>query len=156
MSYMHKCYRTHHNPRRMRCMDRTVDFLLKKYETKQPGEEWKLETEVKYIQEYRDKNRLYQLDIILNNLHGSFRISRPQKDRITHLLKRLDFSLMGTFTEEQIIVMTIIYVKLETVNRARPQHYYNLLNQYDLTMNSFATYLVKLNKYHISKIPIHY
>ena len=35
-------------------MDRTVDFLLKKYETKQPGEEWKLETEVKYIQEYRE------------------------------------------------------------------------------------------------------
>ena len=137
-------------------MDRTVDFLLKKYETKDVNEIWTTEHELEYKRNQRHKNRLYQLDIILNNLHGSFRISRPQKDRITHLLKRLDFSLMGTFTEEQIIVMTIIYVKLETVNRARPQHYYNLLNQYDLTMNSFATYLVKLNKYHISKIPIHY
>lgn len=137
-------------------MDRTVDFLLKKYETKDVNEIWTTEHELEYKRNQRHKNRLYQLDIILNNLHGSFRISRPQKDRITHLLKRLDFSLMGTFTEEQIIVMTIIYVKLETINRARPQHYYNLLNQYDLTMNSFATYLVKLNKYHISKIPIHY
>ena len=137
-------------------MDRTVDFLLRKYETKDVNEIWTTEHELEYKRNQRHKNRLYQLDIILNNLHGSFRISRPQKDRITHLLKRLDFSLMGTFTEEQIIVMTIIYVKLETVNRARPQHYYNLLNQYDLTMNSFATYLVKLNKYHISKIPIHY
>ena len=137
-------------------MDRTVEFLLKKYETKDVNEIWTTEHELEYKRNQRHKNRLYQLDIILNNLHGSFRISRPQKDRITHLLKRLDFSLMGTFTEEQIIVMTIIYVKLETVNRARPQHYYNLLNQYDLTMNSFATYLVKLNKYHISKIPIHY
>ena len=137
-------------------MDRTVDYLLRKYETKDVNEIWTTEHELEYKRNQRHKNRLYQLDIILNNLHGSFRISRPQKDRITHLLKRLDFSLMGTFTEEQIIVMTIIYVKLETVNRARPQHYYNLLNQYDLTMNSFATYLVKLNKYHISKIPIHY
>ena len=137
-------------------MDRTVEYLLRKYQTKDVNEIWTTEHELEYKRNQRHKNRLYQLDIILNNLHGSFRISRPQKDRITHLLKRLDFSLMGTFTEEQIIVMTIIYVKLETVNRARPQHYYNLLNQYDLTMNSFATYLVKLNKYHISKIPIHY
>ena len=137
-------------------MDSTVDFLLRKYETKDVNEIWTTEHELEYKRNQRHKNRLYQLDIILNNLHGSFRISRPQKDRINHLLKRLDFSLMGTFTEEQIIVMTIIYVKLETVNRARPQHYYNLLNQYNLTMNSFATYLVKLNKYHISKIPIHY
>ena len=137
-------------------MDRTVEYLLRKYETKDVNEIWTTEHELEYKRNQRHKNRLYQLDIILNNLHGSFRISRPQKDRITHLLKRLDFSLMGTFTEEQIIVMTIIYVKLETINRARPQHYYNLLNQYDLTMNSFATYLVKLNKYHISKIPIHY
>ena len=137
-------------------MDRTVDYLLRKYETKDVNEIWTTEHELEYKRNQRHKNRLYQLDIILNNLHGSFRISRPQKDRITHLLKRLDFSLMGTFTEEQIIVMTIIYVKLETVNRARPQHYYNLLDKYDLTMNSFATYLVKLNKYHISKIPIHY
>ena len=137
-------------------MDRTVDFLLKKYQTKDVNEIWTTEHELKYKQNQRHKNRLYQLDIIINQLHGSFRITKPQKDRINHLLKRLDFSRMGTFTEEQIIVMTIIYVKLETVNRARPQHYYNLLNQYDLTMNSFATYLVKLNKYHISKIPIHY
>ena len=137
-------------------MDRTVDYLLRKYETKDVNEIWTTEHELEYKRNQRHKNRLYQLDIILNNLHGSFRISRPQKDRITHLLKRLDFSLMGTFTEEQIIVMTIIYVKLETINRARPQHYYNLLDKYDLTMNSFATYLVKLNKYHISKIPIHY
>ena len=137
-------------------MDRTVDFLLKKYETKDVNEIWTTEHELEYKRNQRHKNRLYQLDIILNNLHGSFQLSRPQKDRIIHLLKRLDFSLMGTFTEEQIIVMTIIYVKLETVNRARPQHYYNLLNQYDLTMNSLATYLVKLNKYHISKIPIYY
>ena len=137
-------------------MDRNIQYLLDKYQTKQPGEQWRLETELEYVREYRHKQRIYLLDGILNDLHKNFIITKPQKDRIIYLLEHLDFSRMGTFTEEQIILMTLVYVKLETVNNARPQHYYNLLNQYDLTMNSFVTYLVKLNKYHISKIPICY
>jgi hypothetical protein len=137
-------------------MDRNIQYLLDKYQTKQPGEQWRLETELEYVREYRHKQRIYLLDGILNDLHKNFIITKPQKDRIIYLLEHLDFSRMGTFTEEQIILMTLVYVKLETVNNARPQHYYNLLNQYDLTMNSLVTYLVKLNKYHISKIPVYY
>jgi len=137
-------------------MDRNIQYLLDKYQTKQPGEQWRLETELEYVREYRYKQRIYLLDGILNDLHKNFIITKPQKDRIIYLLEHLDFSRMGTFTEEQIILMTLVYVKLETVNNARPQHYYNLLNQYDLTMNSLVTYLVKLNKYHISKIPVYY
>ena len=138
-------------------MDRTVEYLLKKYETKQPGEEWNINTEVKYVKEYQYKQRLFLLDGIINNLHGSFKLNKPQKDRIKYLIQDLDF-LLGRTTEEQYIVMIIIYVKLETNNNARPQHYYNLLDKYDLTMNTFANFLVKLNKHHINKIPlpIHY
>ena len=138
-------------------MDRTVEFLLKKYETKQPGEEWEIKTEVKYVKEYQYKQRLFLLDGIINNLHGSFKLNKPQKDRIKYLIQDLDF-LLGRTTEEQYIVMIIIYVKLETNNNARPQHYYNLLDKYDLTMNTFANFLVKLNKHHINKIPlpVHY
>ena len=138
-------------------MDRTVDYLLRKYETKQPGEEWNINTEVKYVKEYQYKQRLFLLDGIINNLHGSFKLNKPQKDRIKYLIQDLDF-LLGRTTEEQYIVMIIIYVKLETNNNARPQHYYNLLDKYDLTMNTFANFLVKLNKHHINKIPlpIHY
>ena len=138
-------------------MDRTVDYLLRKYETKQPGEEWEIKTEVKYVKEYQYKQRLFLLDGIINNLHGSFKLNKPQKDRIKYLIQDLDF-LLGRTTEEQYIVMIIIYVKLETNNNARPQHYYNLLDKYDLTMNTFANFLVKLNKHHINKIPlpVHY
>ena len=138
-------------------MDRTVEFLLKKYETNQPGEEWEIKTEVKYVKEYQYKQRLFLLDGIINNLHGSFKLNKPQKDRIKYLIQDLDF-LLGRTTEEQYIVMIIIYVKLETNNNARPQHYYNLLDKYDLTMNTFANFLVKLNKHHINKIPlpVHY
>ena len=78
-------------------MDRTVDFLLKKYETKQPGEEWKLETEVKYIQEYRDKQKIRLLDTLITQ---NFRIPLNQKRRVQYLIKDLDFQDMGGWTNE--------------------------------------------------------
>ena len=134
-------------------MDRTIPFLLKKYETKQPGEEWRIETEHKYIKEYQLKQRIFILQGIMNNLHGNFKITKPQKDRIIYLMQELDFYL-GRVTEEQYIVMILAYVKLESSNNARVRDYYNLLNQYDLTMNTFVKFLVKLNKHHINKIPL--
>ena len=141
-------------------MDRTVEYLLRKYETKQPGEEWKPETEYKYLKDYRHKQRMFTLEKIVNERtsksRGTFQLPKAQKDRARHLIRHLDFT--GRTTEEQYIVMIIIYVKLETNNNARPQHYYNLLDKYDLTMNTFANFLVKLNKHHINKIPlpVHY
>ena len=134
-------------------MDRTVDFLLKKYETKQPGEEWNIDTEVKYVREYQYKQRLFVLDGIISQLHGNFIITKKQKERMHHLIKELDFSLQQT-TEEQYIVMILVYVKLETNNNSRVRDYYNLLSKYDLTINTFVKFLVKLNKHHINKIPI--
>ena len=68
-------------------MDRTVEYLLRKYETKQPGEEWEIKTEVKYVKEYQYKQRLFLLDGIINNLHGSFKLNKPQKDRIKYLIQ---------------------------------------------------------------------
>jgi hypothetical protein len=138
----------------MECMDRTVDFLLKKYETKQPGEQWKLETEYRNLKEYRDSQRIFLLDGIINNLHGNFNITKPQKDRIKYLIKDLDFNLPQT--EEQYIVMILIYVKLETNRNSRVRDYYNLLGKYDLTINHFVKFLISLNKHHINKIPLPY
>ena len=142
-------------------MDRTVDYLLRKYETKDVNEIWTTEHELEYKRNQRQKQRLYQLDCIVNERitksRGTFSMPKAQKDRARYLIRHLDF-LLGRTTEEQYIVMIIIYVKLETNNNARPQHYYNLLDKYDLTMNTFANFLVKLNKHHINKIPlpVHY
>ena len=108
-------------------MDRTVDFLLKKYETKQPGEIWKLETEYENLKQYQYKQRLFTLDCIVNERNtksrGTFSFPKQQKDRAKYLIKHLDF-LLGRTTEEQYIVMIIIYVKLEANNNARVIHYY--------------------------------
>ena len=81
-------------------MDRTVDFLLKKYETKQPGEIWETETEHKYLKEYRHQQRLFTLDRIVNERttksRGTFKLPLQQKNRARHLIKHLDFNTSRT------------------------------------------------------------
>ena len=131
-------------------MDRTVDFLLKKYETKQPGEEWKLETEHKYLKDYRYKQRLFMLDQIVNERttksRGTFSFPKQQKDRARHLIKHLDFT--GRTSEEQYIVMILIYVKLEANYNSRPAQYFPLLEEYQIPITTFISFLITLNKYH--------
>ena len=131
-------------------MDRTVDFLLKKYETKQPGEEWKPETEYKYLKDYRHKQRMFTLEKIVNERtsksRGTFQLPKAQKDRARHLIRHLDFT--GRTTEEQYIVMILIYVKLEANNNSRPIQYYPLLEEYQIPVTTFISFLITLNKYH--------
>ena len=132
-------------------MDRGYEFLLNKYKTKQPGEEWKPETEHKYIKDYRYKQRLFILDKIINERmtksRGTFQLPKTQKDRARHLIQNLDFYL-GRTTETQYIVMIIIYVKLEANTTARVVHYYHILEEYEIPLTTFIKFLINLNKYH--------
>ena len=134
-------------------MDRTVDYLLKKYETKQPGEIWTTETEVKYVQEYQYKQRLFTLDKIVNERttksRGTFSFTKQQKDRAKYLIQHLDF-LLGRTTEEQYIVMIITYIKLESSNKYTFNQLLPFLTDYGIDVQTFVRFLVKLNKYHIS------
>ena len=135
-------------------MNRDIPFLLKKYETKQPGEEWQLETEVKYLQEYQYKQRLFILDQIVNERttksNGTFNLPKAQKDRARYLIKHLDFNL-GRTTEEQFIAMIVVYVKLETTNKPVLRNYYPLLWDYDISNSTFVTFMLKITKYYIAK-----
>ena len=132
-------------------MDRTVDFLLKKYETKQPGEIWETETEHKYLKEYRHQQRLFTLDRIVNERttksRGTFKLPLQQKNRARHLIKHLDFNTSRT-SEEQYIAMILIYVKLESNHNARVIHYYPMLEDYNIPVTTFIKFLIELNKYH--------
>ena len=132
-------------------MDRTVDFLLKKYETKQPGEIWETETEHKYLKEYRHQQRLFTLDRIVNERttksSGTFKLPLQQKNRARHLIKHLDFNTSRT-SEEQYIAMILIYVKLESNHNARVIHYYPMLEDYNIPVTTFIKFLIELNKYH--------
>ena len=132
-------------------MDRNVPYLLKKYETKQPGEQWNLETEYQYVKDYRQKQRLFILDQIVNERttksKGTFKLPRQQKDRAKHLITHLDFS--GRVSEQDYIVMIIIYVKLESNNKYTFNQFLPWLTDYGIDVQTFVRFLVKLNKHHI-------
>ena len=132
-------------------MDRNVPYLLKKYETKQPGEQWNLETEYQYVKDYRHKQRLFTLDQIVNERttksKGTFKLPKAQKDRAKHLITHLDFS--GRVSEQDYIVMIIIYVKLESNNKYTFNQFLPWLTDYGIDVQTFVRFLVKLNKHHI-------
>ena len=133
-------------------MDRTVDYLLKKYETKDVNEIWTTEHELEYKRNQRQKQRLYQLDCIVNERitksRGTFSMPKAQKDRARYLIKHLDFNTSRT-SEEQYIVMILIYVKLESNRNARVIHYYPLLEEYGIPVTTFIKFLIELNKFHL-------
>jgi len=134
-------------------MDRTVEYLLRKYETKDVNEVWTTEHELEYKRNQRNKKRLHTLDGIVNERitksKGTFIMPKSQKDRARYLIRHLDFYL-GRTTEEQYIVMIIIYVKLESNNNARVIHYYPMLEEYNIPLTTFIKFLVNLNKFHIT------
>lgn len=132
-------------------MDRTVEYLLRKYETKDVNEVWTTEHELEYKRNQRNKKRLHTLDGIVNERitksKGTFIMPKSQKDRARYLIKHLDFA--GRTTEEQYIVMIIIYVKLESNHNARVIHYYPMLEEYNIPVTTFIKFLINLNKFHI-------
>ena len=133
-------------------MDRTVDYLLKKYETKDVNEIWTTEHELEYKRNQINKQRLYLLDRMVNERitksRGTFSMPRAQKDRARYLIKHLDFYL-GRTTEEQYIAMILIYVKLERNNKRTINDYYQILDEYGIKMSTFVRFLIKLNVYHL-------
>ena len=133
-------------------MDRTVDYLLRKYQTKDVNEIWTTEHELEYKRNQINKQRLYILDRMVNERitksRGTFSMPRAQKDRARYLIKHLDFYL-GRTTEEQYIAMILIYVKLERNNKRTINDYYQILDEYGIKMSTFVRFLIKLNVYHL-------
>ena len=133
-------------------MDRTVDYLLRKYETKDVNEIWTTEHELEYKRNQINKQRLYLLDRMVNERitksRGTFSMPRAQKDRARYLIKHLDFYL-GRTTEEQYIAMILVYVKLERNNKRTINDYYHILDEYGIKMSTFVRFLIKLNVYHL-------
>ena len=138
-------------------MDRPVDYLLKKYVTRDINEEWSDASNSKFISNIRTQDKMEILETIINERRsmskGTFRFTLNQKQRAEYLIKQMDFSLGPTNTE-QFIVMIMVYVKLETNTNLKLRDYSTFLFDYDISATKFINFLIKLNKYHISKIPI--
>lgn len=123
-------------------MTRDVNYLLDKYRTKQPGEHWSRRTEGEYVKEYNHKQKIFLFDQLNNNfLKGS------EKDRAEHLIKHFDFNTLGNYTTKEIILMIMLYVKIEYTNYYFNKYEYYLEN-HNISKDKFINFLIKLNKHH--------
>ena len=132
-------------------MPRDIQLLLKKYETRDVNEIWTNKHNVEFMRNVRTKEKENILKVILNK---EFRVQPNQRERMEYLTKTLDFTKLGPWKNEQIIIMIIIYTKLEANPKNHIGHYKRILNRYELTLDSFIGFLVTLNKHHIKKIPL--
>ena len=134
-------------------MDRTVEYLLRKYETKDVNEIWTAEHETIYKQNQRYKQRTYILDCIVNERttksRGTFKLPPAQKERAKWLIKNLPFT--GRTSEQDYIVMILIYTKLEANPNRELRDYYPILNDYQISMQTFVKFLIRLTQYYINK-----
>ena len=139
-------------------MDRDTNFLLNNYyyrdkhtERLAPGELWATDHIVKTMKDQRNYERLNKLETIINDRitksRGTYQFPRQQKDRARHLITHLDFT--GRNTEEEYIVMILVYVKMEANPNRELRDYQPILNDYGIGTATFVKFLVRLNKHHI-------
>ena len=132
-------------------MDRTVDYLLRKYQTKDVNEIWTTEHELEYKQNQRYKQKIHQLDGLINELHGNFIITHQDKERMKYLIKHLNMD-NANLTTEQHLIMIIIYVKLENNTNRQISDYQSLLRKYGLTTNTFTRFQMGIMQHYIQRI----
>lgn len=126
-----------------------IERLLNKYKTMVPGEIWDTETQREYREKYRTKEKLEILDVLSSTY---FRLPEGQRMRARYLVKSLDFpSICGNCSLEQIIIMILVYVKLEYDKPNHISHFNHLFEEFDISKNKFIMFLVKLNMFHIDK-----
>ena len=137
---------------------RDINYLLNRYyakdgftEKKRVGEIWSPYHDTIAKREERTFARLDLLETIVNERktksRGQFHFTGTHKERARYLIKRISFN-MGRYSAEQTVVMIIIYVKLESDDNARVEHYYPLLEEYDIAISGFIKFLVNLNRFH--------
>ncbi len=132
-------------------MDRTVSYLLRKYQTKDVNEIWTTEHELEYKQNQRYKQKIHQLDGLINELHGNFIITHQDKERMKYLIKHLNMD-NANLTTEQHLIMIIIYVKLENNTNRQISDYQSLLRKYGLTTNTFTRFQMGIIQHYIQRI----
>ena len=88
-------------------MPRDIQFLLKKYETRDVNEIWSDEHNIEFMQNIRTQERFELLDGIITERitksRGTFTWPKAQKGRAKYLIKHFNFA--GRISEKQYIAM---------------------------------------------------
>lgn len=126
-------------------MWRDINYLLKKYSTKQPGEIWSPHSANQNYKLVKMKQKLKLFDGINAQY---FHLVGSQKERAKYLIKRLEFKkICGRCSEEQIIVLICFYVKCEYIKDYDRNYCRKVFKEYNITDNlidRFMVYLARL------------
>lgn len=126
--------------------DRSINFLLRKYETKQPGEAYTSD-EVK--QEYNNtKWRLSQKIRICDNIINRLNINGRNKDLCHNIIKNIPLKqLHGNASCETIITGICFYVKRLENSNVKIEDY-KVCNEYGLTYQNYSLIVGRLCDYY--------
>lgn len=126
-------------------MTSNIDYLLKKYSTKQPQEKWSKESDKKYQNLKIMKQKLLILDTINSAYFG---LIDGQKERAVFLIKKLNFNkICPRCSDEQIIVLICFYVKCEYIPNYERRRCKRAFDDFDVSSNlvdKFMVYLARL------------
>lgn len=126
-------------------MKSNINYLLKKYSTKQPQEKWSKEADLKNLNLRILKQKLLTFDTINSSY---FRLVGTQKERAIFLIKSLNFNkICPRCNEEQIITLICFYVKCEYVpnyERRRCKRAFEDFKVSDNLVDKFMVYLARL------------
>ena len=124
---------------------RNINYLLRKYRSKQPEECWSKEANLKL----KNMNKLNeQLEVFDKVNNEYFRLVGTQQDRAIYLIKHLNFNNICPYcNNEQMICLICYYVKCEYIRnyeRRRCQRAFDDLNVQDNLIDKFMVYLARL------------
>lgn len=131
------------------CKDRSIQFLLDKYTTKQPGEAWdnKMEKENgKPVWNMKQKIRLAQVFMSRLKMKGT------NKDRVIYIIKDVDdFKLLCKNCSNEIIISAICFYVMKTANTSVKLEDYRVFTENGLTEKIYSTIVTKLCDYYQNK-----
>lgn len=123
-------------------MNRDISYLLKKYSTKQPGEKWSKESDIKWQNIRIMKQKLLLFDTINSSYFG---LTGTQKERVVYLMKKLNFNkICPRCSDEQIIVLICFYVKCEYIPNYERRRCKKAFDEYNISSNLLDKFMVHL------------
>lgn len=131
-------------------MKNNIEYLLKKYSTKQPGERWSPKSEMHDLNMRILKQKIYLFEGINSEY---FHLIGSQKERVIYLIRKLNFNkICPRCSEEQLIVLICFYVKCEYIPNYERRRCKRAFADYGVTDNLVDKFMVYLARLGVEKV----
>lgn len=127
--------------------ERNIDFLVKTYETKQPGEIWDKEHETKTKREWRLKQKIRYSDYVMDELN----MKGVQREQVKQLLHEIPDhkKLCQKCKCEKVITVICFYIKFCTTPKLSLNHFnrYKICKKQNIPLKTYSIIVTNLAKH---------